>query len=153
MSTRLPSRTRPATRRPAPAPDPERFARLLMQVWFEVRAGRRPFAQLAPLVTPALRRRLLAQLPRRRPGRRPPPELSIRRIVVTSPSDDAYELCVLLEHGQRVTAIALRLERHHRVWRAVELTAPESGLTPLATTPGASGRRPRDAFDEVLEGW
>jgi hypothetical protein len=152
MTTSLTRSPRPVTPRPLPGPDPERFARLLVQVWFEVCSGRRPFAQLAPLVTPALRRRLLARLPKVPHARKVPPCVTIRRVVVTSPSDSAYEMCVLIEHAERVTAVALRIERHHAVWRAVEMTAPEAGLDPLATAPGARWRRPRDAFDEVLEG-
>lgn len=143
--------TRPGSHRPPSGPDPERFARLLVQVWFEVRSGRRPFAQLAPLVAPALRRRLLSRLPRVPNPRHVPPSVAIRRVVVTSPSESAYEMCVLIEHGERVTAVALRLERHHGVWRAVEMTAPEAGSEPLATAPEMRDRRPRDAFDEVLE--
>jgi hypothetical protein len=153
VTAKLANLTRPRTPRPTSAPDPERFARLLTQVWFEVRTGRRAFAQLAPLLAPALRRRLLSQLPRGPRARRHPPAAQIRRVVVTSPSDEAYEMCVLIEHDGRVTAVALRLERHHGAWRAVELTAPEAGLAPLATSPGSSRERPRDAFDEVLEGW
>lgn len=148
-TSQAPAPTRPDRRGGATAPDPTDLARLLTLVWFEVQVGRRPFAQLAPLVAPALRRRLLSQLPRRR---RPSgaPATRIRRIVTTSPSERAHEVCVLVEQGGRVTAIAVRLERHRGVWRAVELTAPEAGLAPLATPSEPLGP-PRDAFDEVLE--
>jgi len=148
-ASRAPAPTRPIRRGGAATPDPADLARLLTLVWFEVQAGRRPFAQLAPLVAPALRRRLLAQLPRRP---KPPTSLPtrIRRIIASSPSDRAHEVCVLVEHDGRVTALAVRLERHRGVWRAVELTAPEAGLTPLATSSHPLGP-PRDAFDEVLE--
>ena len=152
MSAELPTRHRPVTPHPPPAPDPERLARLLVRVWFEVQAGRRPFSQLAPLVSPALRRRLLSQLPRRHPGRPPLPAATIRRVVVDCPRDEAYELCVLVERADRVTAVALRLERRHGAWRAVDMTAPESGLQPLLSVP-RTAPPPRDAFDEVLEGW
>lgn len=153
MNPHLSDRTRPLPTRPSSAPDPERLARLLVQVWFEVRGGRRPFRQLAPLVAPALRRRLVAQLPRRPPGQRPAPRVEVRRVVVTHPCDQVYEMCVLVERGGRVTAVAVRLERRHGAWRAVELTAPEAGLPPLGTTSGVPDTPPRDAFDEVLDGW
>lgn len=75
--------------------------------------------------------------------------MSVRRIVVASPREDAYEMSVVVEQGPRVTAIALRLERHHGVWRAVDLTAPEAGLHPISIS---APRRHPDAFDEVLGG-
>ncbi len=146
-----PRTTRPPTTPRGPVgPDPDRLARLLTQVWFEVRSGRRPFAQLAPLVAPALRRRLLAQLPRG-PWTRPPPVARIHRVISASPSTLAHEASVLVEQDGRITAVAVRLERHHGAWRAVELTAPEAGLTPLVTASHPTYTRPRDAFDEVLE--
>lgn len=152
MSAAVPTRQRPGPPRPPSAPDPERLARLLVRVWFEIRAGQRPFKQLAPLVAPALRRRLLSQLPRRRHERAPYCTATIRRVVVTCPRDEAYELCVLVECEGRVTAVALRLERHHGAWRAVDMTSPESGLQPLRSV--SEGAPPaRDAFDEVLGGW
>jgi hypothetical protein len=40
---------------------------------------------------------------------------------------------VLLEQAGRITALAIRLERHRGSWRVVELTSPEAGLAPLAT--------------------
>ncbi len=149
MSAATTAPTRPPRRPGTPAPDPIALSRLLVQAWFEVQTGCRPFIQLAPLVTPALKRRLFAQLTRStKPGCLPPAR--IRRVVASTPSDRAHEVCVLVEQEGRVTAIALRLERHHGAWRAVELTAPEAGLAPLAT-PAGSEHRPRDAFDEVLE--
>ncbi len=142
-----------AERRPAsPAPDPDRLARLLVQVWLEVQHGRRPFSQLSPLVTPALRRRLFAQLPRR-PVLGGAPRIRVARVIACFPASDVFEASVLVEQDERTTAVAVRLERHRGAWRAVELTAPEQGLTPLTTAslPRPTGP-PRDAFDEVLEG-
>lgn len=144
-----PQRRPRATRQPA-APDPDRLARLLVQVWLEVVHGRRPFAQLHPLVTPALRRRLVAQLPRR-PILDGAPYIRVRRVVPCAPSDDVYEASVLVERQGRTTAVAVRLERHRGAWRAVELTAPEAGLAPLTSTfPTRPTAPPPDAFDEVL---
>ena len=153
MSVEVASPTRPVAPSGPTAPDPEGLARLLVRVWFETQAGRRPFNQLAPLVSPALRRRLLSQLPRASGSRRPQPAATIRRVVVTCPRQEAFEMCVLVERDGRVTAVALRLERHRGAWRAVDMTAPEAGLLPLASPTETSTRPARDAFDEVLEGW
>ena len=129
-----PRRVRKPVQGPPGPADPERFVRLLLRVWFEVRAGDRPFAQLVPLLSPALRRRLLAQLPRGVQRREAHTPAKVRRIIVTSPRPQAYDMSVLVEHEHRVTAIAVRLERHHGVWRAIEMTSPEAGFQPLSST-------------------
>lgn len=129
-----PRRVSKTVLRPLGPADPERFVRLLLRIWFEVRAGDRPFAQLVPLLAPALRRRLLAQLPRGVQRRAAHTPAVIRRIIVTSPRQQAYEMSVLVEHQQRVTAIAVRLERHQGIWRAIEMTSPEAGFQPLGST-------------------
>lgn len=126
---------------------PERVAGLLVLAWTEVRAGLRPFRQLEALLSPAIRRRLAVQAPpRHRPVRQ---SITIRKVVVRHPRPDACEAVVLVERDRRVTAVAVRLERHLGRWRAVDLTAPEAGLTALPTASLPTGYRPRDAFDEV----
>lgn len=127
------SRRAPDPRRQGPhRPDPQRLALLLVTLWLEVRCGRRPLTQLTPLIAPALRRRLVAQLPAR--SQRSTAGVGrARRVTVHHPSPDAAEAVVLVEHDGRTTAIALRLERHEGCWRAVELSAPESGLPPVRT--------------------
>lgn len=128
---------------------PGRVAGLLVLAWTEVRAGLRPFRQLDPLLSPAIRRRLAVQAP---PRHRPVAQsTTIRKVVVRHPEPDVCEAVVLVERDRRVTAVAVRLERHLGRWRAVELTAPEAGLTALPTSSLPTGYRPRDAFDEVAE--
>ena len=148
MATTQP-RHRPADRRP-PDPDPARLAAVLSRAWLEVHAGRRSLTQLRPLLSPATYRRLATQL------RTTPPAPGgdgphVRRVVATQPAPGACEATVLVERGGRISAIAIRLERHRGAWRAVELTAPEAGLPPLPTRSLPRNHRPRDAFDEVLE--
>jgi hypothetical protein len=135
-------------RRPGAPPDPARLVVLLVRVTAEVAAGRRPLAQLEPLLAPTLLRRLAAQL---RPGiSRPDGPPRIRRVFVAPASPTgAVEATVLLEDDGRVTALAVRLERHRGLWRATELTAPESGYRPLPTRSDPLGRRGPDAFDEA----
>ncbi len=140
------ARVRPLEGRP-PGPAPDRLAHLLVQVWLEVRAGRRPLSQLDPLLAPAARRRLAAQL-----LPRPDPTIPVgrvQRIRSYAPTRDACEASVVVRQGARTTAFAVRLERHRGVWRAVELTAPEAGLAPLPTASLGRDAPLRDAFDEA----
>jgi len=147
--TSIPHATRaPLTTRPV-GDSPGRVAGLLVLAWSEVRAGRRPMRQLEPLLSPAIRRRLAIQAPPRCPPSHQP--IAIRKVVVRHPASDACEAVVLVERDRRVTAVAVRLERHLGRWRAVDLTAPEAGLTALPTASLPPGHRPRDAFDEVAE--
>jgi hypothetical protein len=124
------------------------LAALLVRLSAEVAAGRRPLRQLEPLLAPTLVRRLAAGL---RPGVSRPRELPVvRQVVVGDPTPSgAVEATVLLEREGRVTAVAVRLERHLGAWRATEMTAPESGYAPLPTRSSPRVERGPDAFDEA----
>ncbi len=138
-----------AGQRPRPQrPDPARLAALLVRLTSEVAAGRRPLSQLEPLLAPTLARRLAAGL---RPGmHRPQREPTVVRVIADDPTPSgAVEATVLIERDGRVTAIAVRLERHHGAWRATELTAPEAGYPPLPTRSNPHQRQGLDAFDEA----
>lgn len=149
MSPNLPAHHhQPVTVRPA-GDDPVRIAALLVAAWSEVRSGHRPLAQLAPLLSPATHRRLAAQVPPRTTTSRQ--RVRVHKVIARQPQPDACEAVVLVQRGARITAIAVRLERHLGRWRAVELTAPESGLTPLPTASLPAGHRVRDAFDEIAD--
>ena len=134
-----------------PGPDPVRLAGLLARAWLEVRTGHRPLSQLAPLVSPAARRRLAAQLSDRPATRHIGPPPRVRRLIAFTPAPGVREVTVLIDHAGRTTAIAVRMERHRGAWRAVELTAPEAGLPALPTASLANDHRQRDAFDEVFD--
>jgi hypothetical protein len=141
--------TRPLAGRP-PGPDPARLAGLLVRSWLEVRAGRRPLGQLAPLLAPAVLRRLTSQLPTPLPMATAVAQ--VRNVRATFPSPTACEACVTVrDQTGRTTAIAVRLERNLGRWRVVELMAPEAGLQPLASASFPDGYHVRDAFDEALE--
>ncbi len=104
------------------SPDPARLAAVLVRAWAEVRCGRRPALQLAPLLAPPV----LAQLQRSRP-RRPSEQPTVRRVTTQQPTPEVCEAVVTLTWAeQRVSAVAVRLERVHGRWVAVEITAPES---------------------------
>jgi hypothetical protein len=143
--------TLPVARRPRPTPthpDAVRLAVLLVRAADEVVAGRRPLRQLEPVLAPTLLRRLAVQV-RGRTGRDRPPA-TVRRVIAAPPTPTgAVEVTVLTERAGRVTAVAVRLERHRGAWRATELTAPESGFAPLPTRSDPLARRGPDAFDEA----
>lgn len=133
------------------APDAARLAETIVRAHEEVAIGRRPFDQLRPVLAPALLSRLAVRLRHadRRAGGEPP---RVHRVHLAPPTPTgAVEATVLLDHGERLTAVAVRLERHLGAWRATELTAPEAGYAPLTTASQADGARRRDAFDEVAE--
>ncbi len=137
--------TRPITTSPL-GDDPGRVAGVLVAAWAEVRAGRRPLSQLEPLLSPAVHRRLAAQSP---PHQAPAQHrVRIRKVIARRPQPAACEAVVVVESGTRVSAVAVRLERHLGRWRVVELTPPESGLTALPTASLPDGYRRRDAFDD-----
>lgn len=142
----------PRVRTPAttlPGPDPVRLAGLLARTWLEVRARRRPLAQLAPYLSPAVRRRLAGQVAPRDDAR-VLEAARVRRVWASSPCPLVCEAVVVVVQGDRTTALAVRLERHRGRWRAVELAAPEAGLPALRTASSPQDHRPADAFDEVL---
>jgi hypothetical protein len=141
-------RTKPLPGRP-PGPEPRRLAALLARTWMEVREGRRPLAQLAPVLAPSLQRRLEHQLTVGSPA--PSHPTRVRRVAESWPTPTACEAAVSVERAGRTTAVAVRLERHLGAWRVVELTAPEDGLPALVTASLPDDHRRRDAFDEVLE--
>ena len=132
-------------RNTALSPDPGRLAAVLVRAWAEVRCGRRPALQLAPLLAPSV----LEQLQRSRPCR-PSQQPTVRRVTTQQPTPEVCEAVVTLTWaGQRVSAVAVRLERVHGRWLAVELTAPESrgrqarppvGHRPAERTGGGSTR-------------
>lgn len=133
----------------APGPDPARLAGLLARAWLEVRARRRPLAQLAPLLAPAVLRRLAVQVaPADDDAARCPAR--VRSVIAREPSASACEAVVVVDQGKRTSAIAVRLERHRGSWRVVELAAPEAGMPALRTASCPTTHRPPDAFDEVL---
>ena len=145
---RRPRATEDASRPRPSRPDPARLAALLVRLTAEVAAGRRPLSQLDALLAPTLARRLAAGL---RPGVvRPQDDPEVVRVVAGPPTPSgAVEAAVLVRREGRVTAIAVRLERHHGAWRATELTAPEAGYAPLPTRSSPRAQRRLDAFDEA----
>jgi hypothetical protein len=100
-----------------PAPGPR--AATVVRTLLEVVAGDRPVRQVASWVSP----RVLAGLEHRSPeqrtalGRRP----MLRSVRVTEPADAVAEISAVVALGQRVRAVALRLEGLDGRWTVTAL--------------------------------
>jgi hypothetical protein len=114
-------RPRVATR--SDLPDPAAWARRLLVGMVETAGGKRPLHQLAAFLSPSVHRGLTHEFDRSN-GRDGPHWMHramVRTIRATEPSEGVAELCVLLETGQRVRALAMRLEQHHGRWRCIRM--------------------------------
>jgi hypothetical protein len=99
---------------PAPTPPPGRAElRRLLGALLEILDGQRPARQLDDLL-PLHRQQPLLRLVSRRPGgvRR-----SLRSVHPARISERVVELCATVEQGQRIRALAARLERADNRWR------------------------------------
>lgn len=110
-----------AGRKPGP-PDVERLARAVAHAFLEVEAGRRPLSQLRPVLSPAVWQRLRPLL---RPGGTCPGADAVVSVHTAQPRADVCDAAVVVRRGSRVGALTIRLERHEKAWRVVELARPE----------------------------
>lgn len=128
----------------------EATARWLAVCLIEVIEGSRPVEHLVDEVSPAVALRLRGW------SRRPEPVLGrrhgtsapvrVRSSRSSRPSPTAFEASVVIEHGRRVRAIAVRFEQHDGHWRSVELAPVDCGLPALRTA--SLARRPAAADDD-----
>ncbi len=88
-----------------------------MQTLVEVRSGARPLPQLQRHTTPELYRQLEEALPLRPRGQRvPPSRRDVRSVHVQERPDGVAEVCATVRRGERMTALALRLEGVQGRW-------------------------------------
>jgi hypothetical protein len=113
----------PAPRRRDALPQPGAWGRRLLVGLTECAAGRRPLQQLAPLLSFAVGRGLAAEFERaaRHGTRHWLRTATVRTVRATEPADGIAELCATVDTGQRVRAIALRVERQQGRWRCTRL--------------------------------
>ena len=93
---------------PGPAPrKPPGWTGQFAQVLAETLAGSRPSRQLVPWTTERARDRIQRLGPLLSAGQQP----RVRRVVTFHPTADAMEMAVVVVIGQRVHALAVRMER------------------------------------------
>lgn len=106
-----------------PLPDAAAWGRRLLVGITESAAGRRPMQQLSALLSPSVAHGLGADLERAAQARRPhwTSAASVRTVRATHPRSAVAEVCATVQVGDRVRAVALRLEAHRGRWRCTRL--------------------------------
>lgn len=119
-----PDRARSVAELPPPAP----LCAGVALAAVEAIAGERPLTRLVRWLAPDVHADLTdavaqAALARRAAGTVPVPRLrpGVRRVRLTRPAPTVVEASVVVPDGDRVRAVALRLEVHHGSWRVVGL--------------------------------
>jgi hypothetical protein len=114
---------RPTPPRPSGLPEPGPWGRRLLVGMIETAAGRRPLHQLAALLSQSVSRGLGADF--ERAARLGTPHwlhrATVRSVRAAEPTDGVAEISATLQTGQRVRAVALRLEAHQGRWRCTRL--------------------------------
>lgn len=115
-SPRGPVAPRPIVREPRPPHAAVVFADAALRKVLEVADRRRPVAQLRPLVAPALIDVVVALTRTTHTA-----TATLRRVRLRMVDDEAAEVFGSFTRGQRVRAIAARVERDRDRWRIVAL--------------------------------
>lgn len=120
---RPPLPQQPPTPLRAALPDPAQWARRLLVGIIETAGGRRPLNQLAALLSPGVAHGLRTEFEHAGRARRShwTSRAVVRSVRVTEPADQVAELCATVRTGERVRAIAMRLEVRHGRWCCTRL--------------------------------
>ncbi|MBM6404394.1 hypothetical protein JQN72_09095 [Phycicoccus sp. CSK15P-2] len=111
----------------ADLPDPEAWAARMAHALLEVMSGVRPAPQVLRWTTPdvyAVVARRGSRVARRHTQGRGPRarhRVAVRRVRVCEPAEGVAEATVVLQHGPRVRAMALRLQGQDGKWRVSAL--------------------------------
>jgi hypothetical protein len=107
----------------AALPDPAQWGRRLLVGVVETAAGRRPLNQLTALVSPAVALGLRADFERAALRGKPhwTHRAMVRSVRASEPADEVAELSATVRAGERVRAIAMRLEVRHGRWCCTRL--------------------------------
>jgi hypothetical protein len=104
-------------------PHPARWGRRLLVGVVEAASGHRPLSQLSGMLSPTVAHDLRGDF-ERAAGTRQRHRLhsgTVRSVRVFLPSDTAAELSATVAIGDRVRAVAARLESHNGRWQCVRL--------------------------------
>lgn len=122
-------RSSPRQAMPAPTalrstlPDPAQWGRRLLVGVIETAGGRRPLNQLTSLVSPSVALGLRADF--ERASQRGVPHwthrASVRTVRACRPGENVAELSATVSAGERVRAVAMRLEVRHGRWCCTRL--------------------------------
>ena len=104
-------------------PDPVQWSRRLLVGVIEAAAGRRPLNQLTALLTPSVAHGLRSDFDRAALLGRPhwTHTATVRSVRGSEPAANVAEVCATVRAGQRVRAIALRVEVRHGRWCCTRL--------------------------------
>jgi uncharacterized protein DUF6459 len=113
---------------PAPArrdalPQPGAWGRRLLVGLIECAAGRRALQQFGPMLSFSVGRGLAAEFERaaKLGARHWLQNAAVRTVRASEPADGVAELSATVDCGERVRAVALRVERHQGRWRCTRL--------------------------------
>jgi hypothetical protein len=107
----------------AALPDPGHWARRLLIGVIETAGGRRPLNQLTALLSPAVANGLRSDFELAALRGRPhwTHAATVRSVRATEPVENVAELCATVRTGERVRAVAMRLEVRHGRWCCTRL--------------------------------
>jgi hypothetical protein len=104
-------------------PDPGPWGHRLLVILIESAGGRRPLSQLATLLSYSVLRGIGADFERNAQAGTPHwlHRAGVRSVRATEPSAGVAELCATVQTGERVRAVAMRLEARDGRWRCTRL--------------------------------
>ena len=120
---RPPLPQQPPTPLRAALPDPAHWARRLLVGIIETADGRRSLNQVAALLSPGVAHGLRTEFEQAGQLGRPhwTHRAVVRSVRASEPADQVAELCATVRTGERVRAIAMRLEVRHARWCCTRL--------------------------------
>lgn len=103
-------------------PDPAVWARRFLQAVMETLAGGRPSTQLQEWTNPLVHAFVVRAAADRRRASSSSALPVVRSVHAGEPADGVAEVCAVVQHGGRYSAVAARLEGFDGRWRCVVLT-------------------------------
>ena len=102
-------------------PDPERWALRFLPALLEALVGRRPTTQLQEWTTPLVMAFVVRTAAAGRWPHRSTTSAALRSMRITEPANGIAEISAVVQHGERYSALAARLEGLDHRWRCTAL--------------------------------